>query len=183
MMKLLSLLTLIAALALTGCDPSRSNTAPTSNAGADQTVNENTPVSLSGSGADAEDTVHYSWTQTSGTTVMLSGADTENASFTAPEVNADEDLVFQLTVTDADGASATDTVTVSVANVPNVPPMADAGSDQTVDETMPVSLSGSGADAEGAVQYSWTPDERHDGHAFGRRYRERQFYRSQRRRG
>ena len=156
MMKLLSLLTLIATLALTGCDPSRSNTPPTSNAGADQTVNENTPVSLSGSGADAEDTVHYSWTQTSGTTVMLSGADTENASFTAPEVNADEDLVFQLTVTDADGASATDTVTVSVANVPNVPPMADAGPDQTVDETMPVSLSGSGVDAEGAVQYSWT---------------------------
>ena len=156
MMKLLSLLTLIATLALTGCDPSRSNTPPTSNAGADQTVNENTPVSLSGSGADAEDTVHYSWTQTSGTTVMLSGADTENASFTAPEVNADEDLVFQLTVTDADGASATDTVTVSVANVPNVPPMADAGSDQTVDETMPVSLSGSGVDAEGAVRYSWT---------------------------
>ena len=156
MMKLLSLLTLIATLALTGCDPSRSNTPPTSNAGADQTVNENTPVSLSGSGADAEDTVHYSWTQTSGTTVMLSGADTENASFTAPEVNADEDLVFQLTVTDADGASATDTVTVSVANVPNVPPMADAGPDQTVDETMPVSLSGSGVDAEGEVQYSWT---------------------------
>ena len=156
MMKLLSLLTLIATLALTGCDPSRSNTPPTSNAGADQTVNENTPVSLSGSGADAEDTVHYSWTQTSGTTVMLSGADTENASFTAPEVGADEDLVFQLTVTDADGASATDTVTVSVANVPNVPPMADAGPDQTVDETMPVSLSGSGVDAEGAVQYSWT---------------------------
>ena len=155
-MKLLSLLTLIATLALTGCDPSRSNTPPTSNAGADQTVNENTPVSLSGSGADAEDTVHYSWTQTSGTTVMLSGADTENASFTAPEVGADEDLVFQLTVTDADGASATDTVTVSVANVPNVPPMADAGPDQTVDETMPVSLSGSGVDAEGAVQYSWT---------------------------
>ena len=156
MMKLLSLLTLIATLALTGCDPSRSNTPPTSNAGADQTVNENTPVSLSGSGADAEDTVHYSWTQTSGTTVMLSGADTENASFTAPEVNADEDLVFQLTVTDDDGASTTDMVTVSVANVPNVPPMADAGPDQTVDETMPVSLSGSGVDAEGAVQYSWT---------------------------
>ena len=45
---------------------------------------------------------------------MLSGADTENASFTAPNVDADEDLVFQLTVTDADGVSATDTVTVTV---------------------------------------------------------------------
>ena len=156
MIKLLSLLALMATLALTGCDTSRSNTSPTANAGPHQAVNENTPVSLSGSGADAEDTIHYSWTQTSGTPVMLSGADTENASFTAPEVDEDEDLVFQLTVTDADGAWATDTVTVTVANVPNVPPMADAGSDQMVDATMPISLSGSGIDAEGAVQYSWT---------------------------
>ena len=155
MMKLLPLLALMAALALTGCDRSRSNTSPTANAGPHQTVNENTPVSLSGSGADAEDTVQYSWTQTSGTTVTLSGADTENASFTAPEVDEDEDLVFQLTVTDTDGAWATDTVTVTIANVPNVPPTADAGSDQTVDEAMPVSLSGSGTDAEGAVWYNW----------------------------
>ena len=133
MIKLLFLLALTAALALTGCDTSRPNTPPTANAGFSQAVNENTPVSLSGSGADAEHTVHYSWAQTSGTTVMLSDAETENASFTAPEVDADEDLTFQLTVTDADGASATDTVTVKVANVPNLPPMADAGPDQTVE--------------------------------------------------
>ena len=157
MMKLLSLLTLIAAVALTGCDlSSDSNRPPTANAGSDQTVDENAPVSLSGSGADAEGKVQYSWTQTSGAMVMLSNAEAENAGFTAPEVDADEDLVFQLTVTDNDGASATDTVTVTVANVPNVLPTADAGPNQTVDETMPVSLSGSGADAEGAVQYSWT---------------------------
>ena len=115
MLKLLPLLALMAALALTGCDRSRSNTPPTANAGPHQTVNENTPVSLSGSGADAEDTVRYSWTQTSGTTVMLSGADTETASFTAPEVDEDEDLVFELTVTDADGASAADTVTATIS--------------------------------------------------------------------
>ena len=160
-MKLLSLLALTAALtaavALTGCDlSSDSNTPPTANAGSDQDVDEKVPVFLSGSGADAEGAVQYNWSQTGGSMVALSGAETENPGFTAPEVDEDEDLVFELTVTDAGGASDTDTVTVSVANVPNLPPTADAGPDQTVDETMPVSLSGSGADAEGAVRYSWT---------------------------
>ena len=155
MVKLLFLLALTATLAPTGCDTSRPNTPPTVNAGPDQVVKENTPVSLSGSGADAQDTVHYSWTQTSGATVMLSGADTQDASFTTPEVEADEDLIFQLTVTDPDGASAADTVTITVANVPNLPPSANAGPDLTVEETMPVWLSGSGTDAEGPVQYSW----------------------------
>ena len=156
MIKLFTLLALVAALALTGCEPSRSNTPPTANAGLNQAVDENAPVSLSGSGADAEGSVDYSWTQTSGTTVTLSGADTQNASFTAPEVDADEDLVFQFTVTDGSGASATDTVTVAVANLPNVPPVADAGSDQAVEENALVVLSGTGADAEGAVRYGWT---------------------------
>ena len=95
-----------------------SNTPPVADAGRDQRVDEDSPVTLSGSGTDSDGTiVGYRWTQTSGTTVMLSGANTQRASFTAPDVVSDEDLVFQLTVTDDDGASGTDTVTVTVRMV------------------------------------------------------------------
>ena len=93
-----------------------SNTPPVADAGRDQTVDANTQVTLSGSGSDADGTiVSYRWTQTSGTSVLLTGSNTRTASFTAPDVDSDEDLVFQLTVTDNGGASDTDTVTVRAA--------------------------------------------------------------------
>ena len=91
------------------------NEPPTADAGPDQTVDENTPVTLSGSGSDPDGfIVHYEWLQIGGTTVLLLGADTPNPSFTAPDVNFDEELVFEFTVYDDDFALATDTVTVTV---------------------------------------------------------------------
>jgi hypothetical protein len=57
----------------------------------------------------------YSWTQTAGTSVSLSGANTSTATFTAPTPSGDnEQLTFQLTVTGADAATATDSVKVGV---------------------------------------------------------------------
>jgi uncharacterized repeat protein (TIGR01451 family) len=98
--------------------------APVVDAGADQSVNENTSVSLSGSNTtDADnDIVSYLWQQTSGAAVTLSGEDAVNASFTAPEVAANTSLVFTLTVTDAQGLVGTDEITVVVVNVPDVAP-------------------------------------------------------------
>ena len=65
-------------------------------------VEENTFVTLSGSGLDPDGTIAgYHWVQTTGTTVALSGADAQDASFTAPEIGMEdvfEDLVFELTV-------------------------------------------------------------------------------------
>ena len=141
-----------------------SNQPPIADAGPDQLANANDMVTLSGAGTDPDGTiVAYRWVQTGGTFVTLSGANTQNASFTAPEAASEdvivEDLEFQLTVTDDDGASATDTVLISVASffiVDNEPPTADAGPDQTVDETTPVTLSGSGTDPDGfIVHYEW----------------------------
>ena len=131
------------------------NEAPTANAGFDQTVNEGTLVTLSGSGTDPDGIiVVYFWSQLGGTPVELFGWDTPNPSFTAPEVDSDEDLVFELIVFDDLLAPATDIVTITVLNgVSNTPPVADAGRDQTVDEDTPVTLSGSGSDPDGTIAY------------------------------
>ena len=92
------------------------NIAPTANAGADQTVDELTNVSLTGSGSDANgDTLTYSWMQTAGTQVTLNNGDMAQANFDAPDVapGAPETLTFQLTVSDGT-ASTTDSVDILV---------------------------------------------------------------------
>jgi hypothetical protein len=59
------------------------NTAPTANAGAAQTVNENSVVTLQGSGSDADgDPLTLTWIQVGGPLVILDGADTAAPSFT-----------------------------------------------------------------------------------------------------
>ena len=101
----------------------QTNTAPTANAGADQSVTTGTEVTLDGSGSsdpDTGDTWTYAWTQTSGTDVTLSDTVAEMPTFTAPAGAAV--LVFTLTVTDVAGATNTDTVTITVNPVADTTP-------------------------------------------------------------
>ena len=101
----------------------QTNTAPTANAGADQSVTTGTEVTLDGSGSsdpDTGDTWTYAWTQTSGTDVTLSDTVAEMPTFTAPDSAAV--LVFTLTVTDVAGATNTDTVTITVNPVADTTP-------------------------------------------------------------
>lgn len=94
------------------------NQFPIANAGPDFAVNEGAGVLLAGSATDAEnDALTYSWTQTAGPTVMLNGADTATASFTAPQVGLDTPLTFELRVTDTAGGYTTDDVVVTVLDV------------------------------------------------------------------
>ena len=134
------------------------NTPPTVEAGPDQTVDEGATVTLSGTATDAdpEDTLTYSWNQTSGTAVALSGGNTASPTFTAPLVESEADLVFELTV--GDGAyEDTDTVTITVLDGAGNMPNADAGPDRAVDEGDPVTLDGTGSsDPDGdQISYSW----------------------------
>ena len=80
--------------------------------------------------------------------------------FSAPEVaSAGEDLVFELTVTDNDNLSSTDTVSVTINDIAEPQaPIVDAGTDQSVDEGAAVTLDGTGSyDPDGSIQtYSWT---------------------------
>ncbi len=94
------------------------NTAPVADAGSDQTVTEGDVVSLDGSGSsDAEDDyadLTFSWEFTSDPSSgsdTLSDASTDSPSFTP---SATGDYVVEVTVTDTDGASSTDSVTITV---------------------------------------------------------------------
>jgi len=135
------------------------NNRPVADAGADQTVQEGSPVVLNGSNSfdpDAE-TLSFSWVQTAGTAVSLPGANTANPSFTAPLVGpTGMTLTFELTVSDGIDA-ASDSVNVLVENV-NHRPIANAGSDQTRDEGSLVTLNGTGSsDPDGdGLNYTWT---------------------------
>ncbi len=92
------------------------NQAPTADAGDDQTVAAGATVNLDGTGSsdpDAGDTLDYTWTQTGGTAVTLTGADTATPSFTAPAGPAT--LTFELTVCDQEPLCDTDTVVINVS--------------------------------------------------------------------
>jgi hypothetical protein len=95
------------------------NIAPTANAGSDQTVNEQVLVHLSGSGSDSDGTIStYNWTQTAGPAVKIHSSDTADISFDGPAAAKQIVLTFQLAVTDNAGATATDSVDITVLSNP-----------------------------------------------------------------
>ena len=134
------------------------NRPPTANAGPDQSVDENTAVNLNGTGSSDPDgdTLSFSWIQTGGPVVTLTGGNTAAPSFTAPNVApAGATLTFELKVIDGLGLISTDTVAITVKNV-NRPPTANAGPDQSVDENAAVNLNGTGSDPDGdTLSFSW----------------------------
>jgi uncharacterized protein YkwD len=93
--------------------PVPSNQAPTANAGSNLTVETGDSVTVNGSGSDSDGSiVNWAWTQVSGTTVSLTGADSPDVSFTAP---GDATTIrLRLTVTDDDGATDSDEMLVTV---------------------------------------------------------------------
>jgi len=98
------------------------NATPTADAGVSQSIRGLRTVSLSGNGTDSDGNIaSFSWTQTVGTSVVLSDPSIANPTFVAPDIRVDETLTFELRVTDNEGASATDLVDIKVtANRPLV---------------------------------------------------------------
>jgi cyclophilin family peptidyl-prolyl cis-trans isomerase len=92
-------------------------TGPRARAGADQTTLPDETVTLDGTSSSG-DTLTYRWEQVSGPTVTLTDGSTAIATFIAPQYTdgGDNELVFELAVTDADGRTVTDRMKVRVRN-------------------------------------------------------------------
>jgi len=137
------------------------NQPPIANAGPDQTVFVSALVSLNGSGStDANgDPLTYSWSIVSkpaGSATTLNNPITVNPTFVADKFGS---YVVQLIVNDGEVNSAPDTITIKTANLP---PTANAGPDQTVEQTSPAganaTLNGTASsDVDGdPLTYAWS---------------------------
>jgi len=89
------------------------NNPPEVSAGLDQSVEEADLVSLVAVVSD-ETTPVITWSQLSGTLVVLSDTASASAEFTAPQVNSTEDLVFQVSVDDGVNSAVVDTVVITI---------------------------------------------------------------------
>ena len=130
------------------------NTPPVANAGSAQSVTAPTTVNLSGSATDANnDTLSYAWSFSVKpilSAATLTNTNAANASFTADKAGRYD---LALSVSDGKGGSDTKSVTITAGNTA---PVANAGGDRTVSVRTLVTLSGSGADANGdALSYRW----------------------------
>ena len=135
------------------------NTAGLANAGPDQSVPVGNTVTLNGSGStDVDgDPLTYSWSIISaplGSTAVLSNPAAVMPTF-VPNVLGS--YVIQLLVNDTFVNSAADTVVISVGSS-NLPPVANAGANQTLALSATANLDGSASfDPEGsALSYAWT---------------------------
>ena len=135
------------------------NAPPTADAGPTQTVTASQIVELNGLGSSTGDagTLSYSWRQISGATVSLSDPFAAQPTFVGPDPNTSgESLVFELTVTDQAGLRSRDTCIVNVV-ADGLPPIAQAGPNQTVSPGRRVFLDGTGSTDkdDSIVSYSW----------------------------
>jgi len=91
-------------------------------AGKDRTVYEGTSVTLNGSNSTSNDSVilSYAWRQIPNPNITIGSANTAIWSFVAPNVSADTNLTFELTVTDNKGITSTDDVNIIVRDGNNV---------------------------------------------------------------
>jgi VCBS repeat-containing protein len=135
------------------------NQAPVANAGSDISIT--LPVNatqLNGSSsADADGSIStYSWNKINGPgAITIVNSNTPNPSVIGL---SEGQYVFELTVTDNNGATAADQVIVTVLPIPNKAPVANAGSDTSI--ALPeaaITLSGTAsADVDGSIiQYAW----------------------------
>lgn len=117
-------------------------------------------LELKGSSAVNSQIVGLTWVKTEGPTIAISSSNFNDGKiyFVAPSTNGASSIkiTFKLTLTNAAGLSAEDTVSITVNRV-NQAPVASAGDDVVVNAGEEVKLSGSlSTDADGSIAtYKW----------------------------
>jgi hypothetical protein len=134
------------------------NVSPTANAGSDRAITLPTnTITQTGSGSDADGTISaYLWTQVSGPSVaLITSSSSATSSFNNLVAGT---YVFNLRVTDNNGATGNDQFSVVVSNAANIPPSVNAGSDQTITQpTSTATFAGSATDADGTISsHTWS---------------------------
>jgi len=132
------------------------NTPPVANAGPNQSIST-TSVSLNGSSSsDPDGTIStYAWSQVGSTpnVATIVSASSANTNVTGLIAGV---YVFNLTVTDDDGATASDQVQITVSSG-NQPPIVDAGVNASIcPPTTQVTVSATGSDDVAIISYVWT---------------------------
>lgn len=134
------------------------NQAPIGSAGIDQvlTLPTNT-ATLTATASDADGTiVNYAWTQVSGPNTAT--IDSPNTASTGIGGMVEGTYVFQVTVTDDQGATGTDDITITVNAAPNETPTVSAGTDIGIQApTNSTTLTATANDTDGTIaSYMWT---------------------------
>src|SRR5690554_2086489 len=182
-LKVIKLTALVVALALAGCGSSSDdsgapvassssssamqsssaaagNSAPVVDAGVAVTVDSGEQVQLQASASDADGTIEsIAWRQLSGPRALLQQNDDkpEVVTFKAPSPGRADSAQMQLevTATDNDGASVSDTVTVSIKRV-NQAPVVELGGLRALRPTPAVTLHATAYDLDGEIDsYLW----------------------------
>ncbi|MGH8179182.1 MAG: PKD domain-containing protein [Steroidobacter sp.] len=137
--------------------PPPANTAPTVQAGDDQTITLPSTAQLSGSAQDAENnTLTYAWTSDPATVTFADAA----AASTTATFPGEGTYTLTLSVSDGTAPNVTDTLTVTVqAATANAPPTVEAGENQTI--LLPATaahLVGTATDdnANSTLTYTWS---------------------------
>ncbi|MDN3378546.1 MULTISPECIES: hypothetical protein [unclassified Pseudoalteromonas] len=117
---------LISSLHLAGCGgggdgddnttpPVSNNNSPTVSISGETEVTEGNELAISATASDSDGSISsYAWQHVSGPDVILTGSDTANISFTAPELEDDAQLVLEVIVTDNEGATTSAQVTIEL---------------------------------------------------------------------
>ncbi|MFA5772701.1 MAG: PKD domain-containing protein [Thermoplasmata archaeon] len=136
----------------------KANNPPIADAGRDQTVNVSETATLNGNASyDPDgDTITYKWIQIDGPTVLILYSTTAKPMFT-PTANGV--YKFQLIVNDSKADSEPSVVTITAVTAKqNIPPVADAGKNQTTEVDTMVALDGSASYDEDndTITVEWT---------------------------